>query len=136
MNFDFSELTSKYFAEHLRKGFRNIFDEQRAIAACKIYDHEAKTLTGYRRSRSHILEQALQNPSYVIQPSGSGVAASVNYPSYIRFLDMKRLGNYRIYNRPIWGILYKQTFQDIRYEFSSWLLKNFGEEIRQAFQQQ
>lgn len=132
---DAAQITSQYFAECIRKGFRTIFAEQRAVAAKKIYSHEAKTLKGYPRSRSHVLEQSLQSPDYTVNPSGSGVSARVNYPSYIRFLDMKRLGNYRIYNRPIWGILYKQTFQDIRYEFGDWLRKNFGEEIRQSFQQ-
>jgi len=130
------ELTTQYFTEYVRKGFRNIFAEQRAIAAKKIYGHEAKTLSGRPRSRSHVLEQALQSPEYMIQPSGSGILARVNYPSYIRFLDMKRLGNYRIYNRPIWGILYKQTFRDIKYEFRDWLAKQFGEEIKQSFNQQ
>ncbi len=127
-------ITSQYFAEHIRKGFRSIFAEQRAIAARKIYSREARTAEGYERSRSHVLEQSLQSPDFSITPAGGGIETRVNYPSYIRFLDMKRLGNYRIYNRPIWGILYKQTFQDIRFEFSDWLRRNFSEEIRQCFQ--
>lgn len=130
-----AKIIAQYFTNHVRSGFRSIIAEQRAVAAKKIYGHEAKTLKGYPRSRSHVLQQSLQAPDYTINPSGSGVSARVYYPSYIRFLDMKRLGNYRIYNRPIWGILYKQTFQDIRYEFVDWLRKNFSEEIRQCFQQ-
>ncbi len=129
-----AKVISQYITEHLRKGFRNIFAEQRDVAAKKIYGHKAITTDGYPRSRSLVLEQSLQNPDYTINPSGSGISARVNYPSYIRFLDMKRLGNYRIYNRPIWGILYNETFQNIRYEFGDWLRKKFGEEIRQCFQ--
>lgn len=131
---DATHIISQYFVECVRKGFRAIFTEQRAIAARKIYGHEARTLKGYPRSRSHVLEQSLQASDYTVNPSGNGISARVNYPSYIRFLDMKRLGNYRIYNRPIWGILYKQTLKDIRYEFSDWLREKFGEEIRQCFQ--
>ncbi len=48
---------------------------------------------------------------------------------------MKRLGNYRIYNRPVWGILYKETFNDIRFEFSAWLRKNLADSIRESYQQ-
>ncbi|MDE5785364.1 MAG: hypothetical protein K2H98_02430 [Duncaniella sp.] len=129
-----ANVVSKYFTEYVRKGFRNIFAEQRAIAARKIYDHEAITREGYPRSRSHELERALQSPRFDIRSAGSGITANASYPSYIRFLDMKRLGNYRIYNRPVWGVLYKETFQDIRYEFSDWLRRNFGEEIRKSFQ--
>lgn len=132
---DTSGIVSKYFTEYVRKGFRNIFAEQRAIAARKIYSHEATTLKGYPRSRSHELERALSSPRIDIRPSGSGILASATYPSYIRFLDMKRLGNYRIYNRPIWGILYKETIRDIRYEFSDWLRRNFSDELRKCFQQ-
>ena len=56
-------------------------------------------------------------------------------PTYLRLLDRKRLGNYRIYNRPVWGILYKETFNDIRFEFSAWLRKNLADSIRESYQQ-
>ena len=129
MSVDTSAIISQYFTEHIRKGFRSIYDEQRAIADRKIYDND----NDYTRSRSHALQKALQNPDLSLQPSPAGITAVVKYPSYIRFLDMKRIKNYRIYNRPIWGQLYKETFQNIRYEFSDWLRKNFGEEIRKCF---
>lgn len=111
---------SKYFAEYIRRGFRNIFDEQRRIAAAKIYGKQAYRTDGTRRSRSGTLMKALESPSFSLDSSGSTLSASVEYPKYLRFLDMKRLGNYRIYNRPIWGILYKQTLRDIRYEYKDW----------------
>ncbi len=65
--------------------------------------------------------------------SGSSLYATIVYPTYIRFLDMKRLGNYRIYNRPIWGILYRQTLRDIRYEFSDWLAKFVSSRLADGF---
>lgn len=128
------ELTARYFIEHVRKGFRDIFSEQRHIAAKKIYSHEYRTRQGYPRSRSHELEKALQGPDYRIRPEGSGISARVNYPTHIRFLDMKRLGNYRIYNRPIWGILYGETVSNIKYSYRQWLSELFGEEIENVYQ--
>ena len=126
---------AKYFTEYVNRGFRRIFDEQRRIAAAKIYGKQAYRTDGTPRSRSGRLQQALASPTFSITGSGSGISAKAQYPTYLRFLDMKRLGNYRIYNRPVWGILYKETFNDIRFEFSAWLRKNLADSIRESYQQ-
>ena len=126
---------AKYFTEYVNRGFRRIYEEQRRIAAAKIYGKQAYRTDGTPRSRSGRLQQALASPTLSITGSGSGISAKAQYPTYLRFLDMKRLGNYRIYNRPVWGILYKETFNDIRFEFSAWLRKNFPDSIRESYQQ-
>ena len=104
---------------YLRKGFARVFEEQRKIAQARIYSIQAYRTDGTRRSRSGQLMEALQSPAFVLGASGSGLVSVVDYPIYMRFLDMKKMGNYRIYNRPLWGILYRQTFNDIRYEVSA-----------------
>lgn len=126
---------AKYFTEYVNRGFRRIFEEQRRIAAAKIYGKQAYRTDGTPRSRSGRLQQALATPTFSKTGSGSGISAKAQYPTYLRFLDMKRLGNYRIYNRPVWGILYKETFNDIRFEFSAWLRKNLADSIRESYQQ-
>ncbi len=126
---------AKYFTEYVNRGFRRIFEKQRRIAAAKIYGKQAYRTDGTPRSRSGRLQQALASPTFSITGSGSGISAKAQYPTYLRFLDMKRLGNYRIYNRPVWGILYKETFNDIRFEFSAWLRKNLADSIRESYQQ-
>lgn len=126
---------AKYFTEYVNRGFRRIFEEQRRIAAAKIYGKQAYRTDGTPRSRSGRLQQALASPTFSITGSGSGISAKAQYPTYLRFLDIKRLGNYRIYNRPVWGILYKETFNDIRFEFSAWLRKNLADSIRESYQQ-
>lgn len=118
---DNADLVSKYFKEYVKRGFWNIFNEQRRIANEKIYSRNAYRSDGGRRSRSGRLREALDSPDYRVEGSGGSLEASYNFPTYLRFLDMKRMGNYRIYNRPVWGILYKQTFRDLKYEFSDWL---------------
>lgn len=125
---------TQYFTEYVNRGFRRIFEEQRRIAAAKIYGKQAYRTDGTPRSRSGRLQQALSSPTFSISGSGAGISATAQYPTYLRFLDMKRLGNYRIYNRPVWGILYKETFNDIRFEFSAWLRKNFADSIRESYQ--
>ena len=126
---------AKYFTEYVNRGFRRIFEEQRNIAAYKIYGKQAYRTDGTRRSRSGVLQQALASPIFSITGAGAGISATAQYPIYLRFLDMKRLGNYRIYNRPVWGILYKQTFIDIRFEYSAWLRRNIADSIRECYQQ-
>ena len=126
---------AKYFTEYVNRGFRRIFEEQRRIAAAKIYGKQAYRTDGTPRSRSGRLQQALASPTFSITGSRSGISTKAQYPTYLRFLDMKRLGNYRIYNRPVWGILYKETFNDIRFEFSAWLRKNLADSIRESYQQ-
>lgn len=121
-------LVTKYFTEYIQRGFRKIFAKQRNIAANKIYGNQIP------RSRSGRLQKALESPLLNIIQGASGITAAVNYPTYIRFLDMKRIGNYRIYNRPIWGILYKETFSDIRYEFRQWLTQYLKTEISESYQ--
>lgn len=128
------DLKFQYFTDQLRRGFRKIFETQRGIAQSQIYSQQAYRTDGTRRSRSGQLMAALNSPSYTFAPSGVGVKATVNYPTYLRFLDMKRMGNYRIYNRPIWGILYKETFNNIRYEFREWVQNITNINIQNSFQ--
>ncbi|MDE6277259.1 MAG: hypothetical protein K2M06_04040 [Muribaculaceae bacterium] len=130
---DASELSSQYFAETVRKNFRKLFAEQQKISGNRIYRYPAKTLDGRPRSRSHVLEKSLRNPDYTIRHVEFGLSARVNYPIYIRFLDMRKYGNHRIYNRPVWGIMFSQTIKDLRWAFSDWLREKFRDEIRECF---
>lgn len=132
---DSPDLIARYFSEYVERGFRRIFEEQRRIAAEKIYSKQAYRTDGTLRSRSGVLQRALSSPALNISGAGAGISAVAHYPTYIRFLDMKRLGNYRIYNRPIWGILYRETFNDIRYEFSDWLRRHIASSLRKSYQQ-
>lgn len=129
------DILGKYFEDYLRKGFNRIFEEQRLIAANQIYSSQAYRTDGTLRSRSGRLQAALASPSLSMTGSGASLRAVVNYPLYIRFLDMKRLGNYRIYNRPIWGILYKETFRNLKYEFSDWLWQFTHDTLNNTFNQ-
>lgn len=134
MEYSDPDILSKYFADYVRKGFNSIFQEQRRIAQSKIYSKQAYNTNGSPRSRSGCLQAALSSPSLSMTGAGSSLSAAVSYPTYIRFLDMKRLGNYKIYNRPIWGILYKQTFRDLKYEFGDWLKKFTQDSLTHALQ--
>lgn len=124
---------ARYVETYLRRGFQTILEEQRRIAFSKIYGHTAFRTDGSRRSRSGALGRALSSKNYRVSASGSGsVESTLAYPTYMRFLDMTRLGNYRIYNRPLWGILYKDTLVKIKYEYQDWLAEQTQKDIQGA----
>ncbi|MBE6305707.1 MAG: hypothetical protein E7082_07335 [Bacteroidales bacterium] len=109
-------LKSLYIQEHLERGFQKIFQKQLEIANELIYHNSSK-----KSRHSGTLREALENPTYFIKATNHGFNVEARWPIYIRFLDMKKHGNYRIYNRQVWGILYKETFKNMRFEFSDWL---------------
>lgn len=59
--------------------------------------------------------------------------------SYLRFLDIKYSGRSQmefrrslsIYNRVIWGVLYNETLQDLRYGFTRQVKQYIREELEQ-----
>ena len=74
---------------------------------------------------------ALQNPNYSVIPDGEGVIAHSNLPLYTRFLDMKKHGNYQIYNRQIYGILYHDTLGKIKYEYQDYVRERIKRNVCQ-----
>lgn len=125
-------IVSRYFQEQIRRGFYSAFNKQRSVAHGKIYSKQAYYSNESKRSRSGNLQQALESPDFKARGAGDGVEAVYSYPTYMRFLDMKRKANYRLYNRPLWRTFYKETIPAIRFEFTDWLAKNFKQDIQQA----
>ena len=119
----------EFFKNTLSDGIRDILDRQRAIAQIKL--SQAGGARDTTRGRSGMIMQTLsQTPR--IEQSGDGVRTELTYPVYIRFVDMKRYGNYRIYNRPIWGTLYGDTIKELKYGFREWLRSNMTENLTNA----
>lgn len=134
------QLELQFIHREITRGLRDIYAAQRNIASSRIYQegHDRKVRQGSGRTvrgRSLALMAALTHPSDTVWSGTLSVHALLKYPLYIRFLDMKRHGNFKIYNRQIWGILYKETFQNIRYGFADWLREQLREDLRQCFQQ-
>ena len=121
------DIRNIYIREKLEKGIREIIEAQRSVAAEKIYRGDGD------RGRSGALMEALSSPRYMLTDDGPGVRAEITYPLQIRFLDIKRLGNWKIYNRIVWGTLYRKTFMEIRFEFSDWLREYVRGSLTEAF---
>lgn len=133
-------LELQFIHREITKGIRDIYAAQRRIAQSRIYQegHARSLKQGSGRAvkgRTGALMNALTNPSERVWTGTLSVHALLNYPIYIRFLDMKRHGNFKIYNRQIWGILYKETFQNIRFGYAAWLREQLLADLKQCFQQ-
>lgn len=133
---ELEEAQLRYFRQHVEKGIRDILEVHRTIAATRIMQKEGGSVRSrrdgsVRKSRGEILMEALSNPQYHIAQQGGELVSETTVPLMLRFLDMKHLGNYRIYNRQVWGILYHDTLQSVKYEFRSWLETHFPQLLEQ-----
>ena len=128
----------EFIRQVLERDIRTIFRAQYLIVSKNVY-LRGKTLAVKKRrgatigSRSGALEQALAEPSFAIRSEGEQFIAAAEYPLHIRFLDMKRKGNWQIYNRQVWGILYNNALQDIRFKYGEDIHDRVGEALHEAF---
>ena len=117
-------LKMQYFRQQIDRGVRDIIAAQQSIAR--------ERASGGTEGRGKALADALTHVRHSIADSGPGVAAEVWVPLSLRFVDMKKYGNWKIYNRQVWGTLYRDTLQAVKYEFRDWVRANFPEMLRQA----
>ncbi len=110
----------------LNRDLANIYKAQRLIVTRNTY-MQGKDLKMKKRAGAQIgyktgaLIRSLEHPDYTISGADGKFGITANYPLHIRFLDMKRKGNWMIYNRQVWGILYNNSLRDLRL--------NYGKEI-------
>lgn len=123
---DAQDLKMEYFLSQLEKGVREVFARQAQSAQSNIYSSG----NDQEESRSGALREALEEAKYAITTVGQGLQLIATLPEYTRFVDMKAHGNREIYNRQLFGTLYRETMQDIKYEFLEWVKKNYGAGLR------
>ncbi len=129
---------SEFVVEVLNRDVENIYRAQLLIAEKNIRLQGA-SLKAVKRSgkkigeRSGQLKNALQNPQYNIAGIDGKFQVQAYIPLQVRFLDMKHLGNWMIYNRQVWGILYRNSLIDIKYRSGDNIRNSVGEALRDAF---
>lgn len=129
---------TQFVVEVLNRDITNIYRAQQLIVEKNIR-LTGKNLKEKKRSgtkigtRSGRLLESLQNPQFAIA-AGSGKLQAQSYiPLHARFLDMKEKGNWMIYNRQVWGILYGRSIIDVKYGYGEQLRDTLGEALNQAF---
>lgn len=136
-------IKQEFIRERVEKDIRAIFEAQLLIARERIYTRtryskEGRSFyqeqgTGAALDRDSLLLKALETPQYKIEASGNGIISTSNIPMYMRFMDMKRVGNWQIYNRQVWGILYNNTINAIRYEYGKQVRDQIYARLANAF---
>ena len=110
-----------------------------------IYETQEKVVRTYLNTRSGNLLAHLQKRPFTFQNSGSESVYYMRIFPYLRFLDIAyRKGNDRIsrhirsnlalYNRTVWGVLYHETFPELRYGFTNEIRNSIRRELEQALQ--
>jgi len=122
----------------LERDARNIFRAQQLIVSQRIYlagkDLKATRRQKGIRRRTGTLENSLASPDFIIQSQGEKFTMKADYPLYIRFLDMKHIGNWGIYRKPVWGILWNETYTTIRFKYGELISDRIGDALRDAFE--
>lgn len=108
--------------------------------------HKKKVVRTYLNSRSGDLVAHLQKRPFIAQESDTKQVYYLRIFPYLRFLDIHyRRGagdrisrhirrNLALYNRVVWGVLYHETFPEIKYGFTEEVRTNIRKELEQALQ--
>lgn len=108
-----------------------------------IYETQERVVRTYLHTRSGNLLAHLQRRPFTSQESGAKVQYFVRIFPYLRFLDIAyRKGGDRIsrhirknlalYNRVVWGVLYHETFPELRYGFNDEIRRSIRKELEDA----
>ena len=128
-----SIIKKKFIHERLQKGLAQIYSEQE------------QTITAQLDTRTGNLRTWASRRQYDMRISSSGdYTVNVRFAPYLRFLDMMyrgrrdRVSKYkrsklRLYNRVIWGVLYRRTFPSIRFGFTDEVRQNIRKKLERTF---
>lgn len=112
----------------------------------KIYETQENVVRTYLNTRSGDLVAHLQRRPFTSQNSDNKQVYYMRIFPYFRFLDINyRRGSDRIsrhirsnlalYNRVVWGVLYHETFPEIKYGYTQQVQSSIRQELEQALQQ-
>lgn len=112
----------------------------------KIYETQENVVHTYLNTRSGDLVAHLQRRPFTSQNSDNKQVYYMRIFPYLRFLDINyRRGSDRIsrhirsnlalYNRVVWGVLYHETFPEIKYGYTQQVQSSICQELEQALQQ-
>ena len=113
-----------FFRRTIERDFKTVLQRQVETAKKRVCGGGKTRQTGRLRS-------FLSSGSILI--STNPVSVRINYPIYIRFLDMRKNGNLRIYNRQLWGMIYRETLPELRYGMTKEVRREIGLQLESLF---
>jgi hypothetical protein len=110
---------------------RNKFDEIRAVQLKILSLADDKI-----RKKFNIpnIEEKVSNRLPFITGSSGQIMLSLLITKRFRFLDMKKLGNLKIYNKQVWGTVYNDIAPELKYGFSEEIKDSIRNELKQAIE--
>ena len=89
------------------------------------------------RARRHFdlpdITASLQGQTRTVTTTADGVVVRELIDKRVRYLDMRRIGNVRIYNKVFFPLLYRSTLARIQYGFTESVRKRLRESLTDAF---
>jgi hypothetical protein len=76
----------------------------------------------------------VRNRQMNVMPTNSGITFQFEVLKKLRFADMKKLGNAKVYNKPLWGIIFGEKYSmltRLKYEFTEETRDKIFEQIKQ-----
>ena len=112
----------------------------------KIYETQENVVRTYLNTRSGDLIAHLQRRPFTSEGTDNNQVYYMRIFPYLRFLDINyRRGSDRIsrhirsnlalYNRVVWGVLYHETFPEIKYGYTQEIRSSIRQELEQALEQ-
>jgi hypothetical protein len=128
----------QFIIQVLERDIKRIFAAELAIARENIYVSGKELKVTKRKGkkigvRSGALLESLQNPDYIIHTQGEKFIISSGIVKHMRFIDMIKYGNRKIYNRQVWGILYNNSLKDIRFNYGNAIANSVLDDLVEAF---
>lgn len=112
----------------------------------KIYETQENVVRTYLNTRSGDLIAHLQRRPFTSEGTDNNQVYYMRIFPYLRFLDINyRRGSDRIsrhirsnlalYNRVVWGVLYHETFPEIKYGYTQEIRSSIRQELEQTLEQ-
>ena len=131
-----------FIVNAIERDVRNIYKAQFLIATQNCYlegkslkVRKRKGVTLAAKKDGNRIVARLQNPNFNISVSGDKLLLTNNIIKQLRFRDMKKWGNWRIYNRQVWGILYNNSLKDIKLHLGEQMRDTLGVQLQEAFKE-
>lgn len=130
---DQNELQVQGFLQQvLDYGIRKIYDRQLDIATQRGMERRLQHRRYYVGAGEHIISTLRQRLTQ-LQVQGSTAEVISQIPLVMRFVDMKRYGNWEIYNKQVWGMLYRDVFSDLSQKYRSYIIFQMRLQLGRAF---
>ena len=121
-----------FLQQVLDYGIRKIYDRQLSIATQRSMERRLNERRNYVSAGEQIIGSLRQRLTQ-LQVQGSTAELISQIPLVMRFVDMKNYGNWQIYNRQVWGMLYREVFSDLSQKYRSYIIFQMRLQLGRAF---